>query len=195
MEAKEDLRIKKTKRKLFQTLLLLLENDFYDDITVNELCSKADIRRATFYKHFSDKNAFLVFAIHHIREIFDEEIWKNNSADYGADYFTAYASWVVDYLDTHDTVINNIFRSASSGELFNYIVEVNKNDTIEHLKKRKVVGVEHLEIIAFMITGGTCSLLCAWLKNGKLLSKDAIKENLSSCIQAILNENNAYDGY
>ena len=46
---KEDLRVKKTKRALTLAFIELLKVKHFEDITINELCEKAEIRRATFY--------------------------------------------------------------------------------------------------------------------------------------------------
>ena len=50
---KEDLRVKKTKRVLTEAFFKLLNEKPFEEITVNELCDRADVRRATFYKHYT----------------------------------------------------------------------------------------------------------------------------------------------
>ena len=55
MEVKLDLRIYKTYKALHEAFTEILEHKSFEDLTVNELCDKAMIRRATFYKHFADK--------------------------------------------------------------------------------------------------------------------------------------------
>ena len=55
MEKKVDLRILKTHKALCETFSTLLEEKKFEEITVNELCQRAMVRRATFYKHFADK--------------------------------------------------------------------------------------------------------------------------------------------
>lgn len=68
-----DLRIQKTYKALTDTFLELLEEKHLEDITVEELCSRAMIRRATFYKHFADKNDFFVFLVREIQQKFIDE--------------------------------------------------------------------------------------------------------------------------
>ena len=188
MQPKEDLRIKKTKRKLYDTFLLLLGDKLYDDITVNELCLKADVRRATFYKHFSDKTAFVAYAIHRLREDFDEEVWGNDSAGYTAEYYTAYATYIVDYLDSHSAAVSNTFTTPSVGDVFNLVVSINQSDTHERLIESTALGL-HLastpEIVASMLIGGTCSILYSWLRDDKTLPKDELIQDLCSCICAV----------
>ena len=55
----EDKRIRKTKKFLKQSLIDLLENKPFDQITVTELCRQADISRITFYSHYDDKYALV----------------------------------------------------------------------------------------------------------------------------------------
>ena len=49
-----DRRIINTKKKLTNTLLLLIQEKRLKDITVLELCKKANINRTTFYKYYKD---------------------------------------------------------------------------------------------------------------------------------------------
>ena len=49
-----DARILNTKKKVTNTLLVLLKKQHLEDITVLELCEKADINRTTFYKYYKD---------------------------------------------------------------------------------------------------------------------------------------------
>ena len=49
-----DRRIINTKKKLTNTLLLIIKEKSIQDITVLELCKRADINRTTFYKYYKD---------------------------------------------------------------------------------------------------------------------------------------------
>lgn len=52
MEQNENRRIKMTKLLLQQSLIELMHSKSIHQITVKELCNKADINRSTFYKHY-----------------------------------------------------------------------------------------------------------------------------------------------
>ena len=56
---KVDIRVKRTYNQLFSALIELLGEKSFDDLTVLEICDKAGVHRATFYKHFVDKYDFL----------------------------------------------------------------------------------------------------------------------------------------
>ena len=51
---KEDLRVIKTKKNLFNKLLILLQTHDFNDITVTKLCEYSEINRSTFYTHYSN---------------------------------------------------------------------------------------------------------------------------------------------
>lgn len=55
-----DRRITKSKRALRAALIDLMEERGLDDVSVNDLCARADLNRGTFYNHFRDKEDLLV---------------------------------------------------------------------------------------------------------------------------------------
>lgn len=79
---KLDSRIRRTYSNLNKALYeLLLENSF-DSLTVSQICEKAGVHRATFYKHFVDKYAFLRFYFEcKLEEIYVEKIATIESGD------------------------------------------------------------------------------------------------------------------
>ncbi len=51
----EDIRIIKTKNRIQQAFIEMLQTKAFDRINVTELCQKAQISRITFYAHYHDK--------------------------------------------------------------------------------------------------------------------------------------------
>jgi AcrR family transcriptional regulator len=54
-----DPRVLRSRRMLMDGLLRLLHRKEFDDISVQEIADEAGLNRATFYLHYSDKNALL----------------------------------------------------------------------------------------------------------------------------------------
>jgi len=69
LDEKLDRRKQRTRRMLRDALLALIVEKGYDDLSVQDITEKADLRRATFYLHYTDKNELLEAVL---REIFDE---------------------------------------------------------------------------------------------------------------------------
>ena len=71
----EDRRITRSKKALRSALITLIEEKGFEAITVNDLCSAADLNRGTFYNHFRSKE--------HLLATFEDEVrskrkWKHS---------------------------------------------------------------------------------------------------------------------
>ena len=66
-QPKTDLRKIKTRKALEDAFFELSETKWIEDITIGDLCEKAMVRRATFYKHFEDKYAFFAYVMNNIQ--------------------------------------------------------------------------------------------------------------------------------
>ena len=53
----EDRRITKTKKALKEAMVAMLDKETFEQISITELCRKAEVSRITFYAHYSDKYA------------------------------------------------------------------------------------------------------------------------------------------
>jgi AcrR family transcriptional regulator len=58
-QEKKDRRTRKTRQLLRSTLLALLKEKRYDDISVQDIIERADVARSTFYVHYVDKDDLL----------------------------------------------------------------------------------------------------------------------------------------
>ena len=66
---KMDIRVIRTQEQLIASLVRLLADKSFEELSVSEICDNAQVHRATFYKHFNDKYEFLNFC-------FDNELSK-----------------------------------------------------------------------------------------------------------------------
>jgi AcrR family transcriptional regulator len=73
LEEKLDPRAKRTRSLILQAFGALLAEKGFEGISVQDVTDKAEINRATFYKHFVDKYALLDY---NIKELFEKEIEK-----------------------------------------------------------------------------------------------------------------------
>ena len=79
----EDKRIQKTKQKLRDTFIEMLQTKTFDQITVTELCDAAKMSRITFYAHYNDKYDLLEALMQQMLDaaLLDfEYMQKNNNA-------------------------------------------------------------------------------------------------------------------
>ena len=62
-EAPKDPRIRRTQGLLQRSLGQLLEEKQFKNISITDICNRADIARVTFYQHYEDKEALLVASV------------------------------------------------------------------------------------------------------------------------------------
>ena len=74
MNKKDDLRVIKTRKLIYQTLLELMKEKTFEEIKVSDICSKAMINRSTFYAHYEDKYELLVDFLSNLKEEFAHEL-------------------------------------------------------------------------------------------------------------------------
>jgi AcrR family transcriptional regulator len=63
LEAKLDRRVARTRRMLADALMTLILERGYEDITIQQITERADLRRATFYLHYTTKEELLLAAL------------------------------------------------------------------------------------------------------------------------------------
>ena len=192
----EDLRVRKTKKALNEAFIVLMHEKSFDELTVNELCERAGVRRATFYKHYTDKFNFLTAYVHTLRDRFDSAVWKVNcesceAPDY-VQYFVTYAEKLIDFISKNSKIVDNLMRSNLLPSLITIIAEQNYVDTLERL--RACVAAGHLklltspETVASMFVGGVSTTVFAWLKTGKPKTAEKLAEEVGLYIERVLNQ-------
>lgn len=189
MSGKEDLRVRRTKKALFESFFKLLHEKQFDEITVNELCDVANIRRATFYKHYSDKLDFLASVTRILRDHFDSFRWKPESSHSEADYYVAYAKRIVGFINEHEKVVDNLMRSDLLPTILNVITEQNYLETAERLKKSQDAGMRlkaSADVIAMMCAGGVSEIILRWVSGGRLKDANFLAEEVGILVSALI---------
>lgn len=112
MEEKMDLRIQKTYLALHNAFTVLLEEKRFEELTVNELCDKAMIRRTTFYKHFADKYEYFTFYIREIVSTFHDQLAPDVLDGEADAYFLHMTRELLRFLHRYDRMVRNIKMSS-----------------------------------------------------------------------------------
>lgn len=189
MSGKEDLRVRRTKKALYDAFIELLNQKPFDAITVNELCDTAKIRRATFYKHYSDKFDFLNAYTKVLRDRFDKIIFKNGKPALTPDYYVAYAKRIIHFINEHSTAVHNICHSYLFPTVLSIIVQQNYKDTCERLRISVSNGVKlpaSVEMIAAMCTGGVAGCIYSWIVEDSTASPEEVAEQVGAIVESIV---------
>ena len=190
IEDKEDLRIIKTRTALTNAFLQMLSEMTFEEITVHSLCDRAGVRRATFYKHYEDKNDFLLYVVKLLREGFDSSIWRRGKPDATKEYYVQYVRSLINYLSANIDIVNNILKSDISHTIINIMIQQNYIDTKENLDKSVEEGMQlraSTETCANMLTGGIALIVTKWFEGEKQTPKEELINEISALIDCMLN--------
>ncbi len=191
MEHRTDARIVKTKAKLIETFKIMAQEIPFEDITVNDLCQRADIRRATFYKHYKDKYDFLRSYVTDLRDNFDNDFKKKRKPDATASYYVEYVHGIINFLTENEGMIQLAMQSNVLSVIIDIIKEQNYSDTCDRLHKSVSEGMKlcaSVETIAAIMTGGVLAAILNWLKSDRKTTLESLTNEITSAVRLLAGE-------
>lgn len=120
MEGKTDLRVIKTKKALTESMMEILCKKRLEDITVQEICDNAMVRRATFYTHFADKYELLSYAIR-VRYKASLFFQRPSSSDSTEDIYKHLVGDAINFLVDNMVIFHSILSSQIHETVLNLV--------------------------------------------------------------------------
>ena len=188
MNIREDARVKKTKEKLYRAFLSLLTENQFEDITIQEICAKAEIRRATFYKHFADKYDFLAAMTASIIKRFDARMSRSRIHGFPIEYHIEYEKRLVRFLIENEDIVNLVFRSNMMPTLVAIIVHEHNNVLVNRLTHSVENGetlVAPVSTVATLLAGGIGNVIIKWFSDGKPISEERLTAEIENIVRAM----------
>lgn len=184
MEEKIDLRIQKTHRALLGALRELLSEKSFDEISVSELCDRAQTRRATFYKHFADKTELLAYMIQELQREYNARN-EADGKDPGAGPVKIFCS-LLDFLEENQGMVRTILNSNGKNVVLDVLNEQLERDMKWHFRAAARAG--HApdadpELLAVLYSGAVIHCAQWWLTKGSRLSKEQVVQQFARLMQ------------
>lgn len=156
-----DKRIIKSKNKLNNTLLSLLEKKQLKDITVLELCTEAKINRTTFYKYYKDiEDLVLIMEDTLIKEL------EQNINEIKRNYLLTYTNYILSNIQENQDIYIKLLGNNGDHTFLRRILSSVYNESItEWQKLLKKASIEDLEKIYNFIVDGTIGIVENWINN------------------------------
>lgn len=190
MAVKEDIRITKTKEALSKAFFEMLIEMPLEDISINDLCVRADVRRATFYKHFRDKSDFVFSIIAATREKFDQRTRALNTAPMSIkEYYLGCARSVANYLLRYEQSIKAAFKSEERPTFIEIFVRQNYEDTVKRFEKSIADGTHYFtspKMMASMLIGGIAHSVVIWFEDEEKCPVDRLLDDISIFLDRLL---------
>ena len=188
MKIKEDARITKTKERLYRAYLDMLAQKSYEDITINEICVNAGVRRATFYKHFQDKYDFSTAMTATFISLFDANMKNSKYKSFPIEYHIEYEHRLVRYLAQNEDIVNRLLKSNLFPALYTLIVQENYKVLKERLTQSVQNGerlVASVDTIATVLAGGIGTIIGRWFEEGRPTSEEELISELDKLVYAM----------
>ena len=188
MNIKEDARVTKTKEKLFLAFRALLSEKPFEEITIQEVCKRADVRRATFYKHFTDKYDFLAAMTAAIIYRFDARMSRSKLKDYPIEYHIEYEKRLVRFLVENSDIVDLVFKSNMMPTMVTIIVHEHYKILLERLTRSVENGerlVAPVETVATVLAGGIGNVIIKWFSDNRPISEEQLTSEIENIVKAM----------
>ena len=156
-----DRRIINTKNKLTTTFFNLLDKKAIKDITVLELCKKANINRTTFYKYYKDIDDLAL----KLEEDLISEL-KKHIVDIKRNYLISYTSKIIEEIAKNKEIYTRILSDNGDHTFLRKILSLVHQQSIDEWQKLlKKATPKDIDNIYNFIVDGTIGLIEAWIRN------------------------------
>ena len=187
MKNKTDVRVLKTKEKLNKALRSLLTEKGISDITVNEICDRAGIRRATFYKHYSDKIAFMSGVASDLIYSLDNVLKASGFVGSAQDYLVSYEKKLISCLLENKYTGEFLRDNKTVGVVASVMVREHCEFLEKKLKEISEEGIELVasaDVVASVLSGGIASLMIKCYDEAEAMT-DSIFSEVESIVRAM----------
>lgn len=178
---KKDLRVQKTEKALQDALLKLMESKTIEQITVNELCCEAQIRRATFYTHYEDKYECLSSFMEKFQIEWDE-LYEQNVGSREYKDFEHYLIYILrtglDFFETHQKLVKNLLKSSPPSALLVMMIDRVKLQILNYVKKQRDASCcspEYYDMVSQVLSSSLIFIALWSLKHPKVPKEEIIQ--------------------
>ena len=190
MKKETDLRVIKTKKLLYQTLIELMKDKTYEEIKVSDICTTAMINRSTFYAHYEDKYELLLDFINTLKKEFVEELSKKDNANLTPrEYYLKLIELFLEHIENKKDIYNAIMINNRNSIMMDILLSVVNDDILKNIKENDINPNVPSDIIAKFYLGGVINLGVEWLSNNNKYTKKQIIYYLKILIPEQINKN------
>ncbi|MBK9750868.1 MAG: TetR/AcrR family transcriptional regulator [Chloroflexi bacterium] len=167
----EDLRVRRTRKLVWEALMeLILERDF-DFVTVNDICERAMVHRTTFYNHFQDKFDLLASGMATMYEEFTTELaspleaYERLDPDHPPAYFVQLFQHILDNKLFYTAMLTGRGVNPFRERLLSYLTQVSLQ-RLKYVQSKLGSARIPLEMTACFYAGAIISTATWWANEG-----------------------------
>ena len=174
-----DLRVQRTYKMLKDAFLHLLNEKPFEQITVQEICETAMVRRTTFYQHFEDKQDFLQWFLLEKEREFVQYNQNTSSSATSREHYYQVAHKVLDFISENDHVLRLLVNAGVQERM---LIDAISQACVEFIQKyiesvpnapERLDGIP-ASLVAEYYVGGLTAAAKWWFSNNKPCTEDEL---------------------
>ncbi|MCI8556096.1 MAG: TetR/AcrR family transcriptional regulator [Clostridia bacterium] len=172
----EDLRVRRTKKLLTEALLGLMQERAFEKISVNDLCDRAMVHRATFYNHFDDKNDLFNYALDEIEEEMLLSTIEKGNFSTSKEMYVSIITRVFDFIEVNRNRFKLIINNNSDRLIM--LIATTMRRSVRYFISKNHYSQDYivpLDIIIDFYMGGLAFIVLDWLQNNEYKKEELIK--------------------
>ncbi len=161
----------KSQQWLTETLLDLMEEKAYTDISIMDICKRADLSRQTFYNYFESKDELFRYLL---RSTYEEKLSSFEAIPSSDEAISAFVSTMKDNPRLVSAIVKNNMSNLVSDEIFK---------SITHFLNRFIPSFEsqpHFSYYVVLLSGALTHFLIYYAKNNSEMSKKEMTKILET---------------
>lgn len=173
LKEKTDLRIVKTKKILFNSLLNLMKIKNFEKIKISDICEESLVNRSTFYAHYDDKYELLIDLFEERKLSLLKDFEDNENKAFSKEYLMELLSILIDHIEENKEIYSAILANNRNGILIDFLIDAIEKDVSERLKGNSEIKNSDLplDIIVKFYAGGLINIGIDCITRTKKYSK------------------------
>lgn len=161
----------KSQQWLTETLIDLMEEKPYEEISIMDICKRADLSRQTFYNYFDSKDELFRYLL---RNTYAEKLNSLKEIPSSKEAISAFVSVVKENPRMVNAIVKNNMGNLVSDEIFN---------SITHFLNKFIPDFEHQEDFSYhvvLLSGALTHFMLYYARNNKDLSEEEMTKILET---------------
>lgn len=172
--ARQDRRVRRTQKLLKESLLELMDQKEFKNISIKDITELADLNRGTFYLHYTDTYSLLQEMESEVLKDF-QEIVSDRCNAFEKDSLLHVINPIIEYIEKNKKICKTFFENNASNDFVNRFHQlILKNGTAIIKEQYPNAGEVTLNYFFEFITYGLTGVLKLWLDTDMKQPKEEI---------------------
>ena len=175
MDKKEDLRVIKTKKSLYDGLSVMMKDKPFEDIKVADICRVALTNRSTFYDHFNDKYELLYALMKDIENGLIEKLKSNTNISSKKEFYMQMIELLFEHISENVSFYSSIIKNNNNSVANDMIRNTLLMDVRNHIESENNYNSEiPAEVLTMFYVSDVINVCSMYLREPNKYTKDDI---------------------